>query len=363
MRIGILGTRGIPNHYSGYEQFAEYFSQFMLKKGHDIYVYSSSLHPYQEDNYKGVELIRQKDPEDKLGSFGQFIYDWNCIKDSRNRNFDLLLLLGYTSSSIWGWYLPKKTIIVSNMDGLEWKRTKYNWAVRQFLKFAEYLAIKTSDYYISDSLGIQTYLHKKYGIVSEYIAYGVHTTQEMNPNLFKKLNLETNNYNMLIARMEPENNIETVLDGVVKSQLEQKFIVIGNAKNKFGLKLQKKFEKYPFIKFIGPVYELSSLNYLRENARLYFHGHSVGGTNPSLLEAMASNARICAHNNPFNRSILEEDAFYFQDSDEIALFIKSELTEECEKKKERNRQKVLTKFSWDTINSSYESFFKSCLPS
>jgi len=190
MRIGILGTRGIPNHYSGYEQFAEYFSQYMVRKGHDVSVYSSSLHPYQEKELNGVKLIHRYDPEDKTGTFGQFIYDLNCIRDSRSQNFDLLLVLGYTSSSIWGWLMPKNTVVVSNMDGLEWKRSKYNWAVRQYLKFAEYLAIKTSDYYIADSKGIQSYLTIKYGIFSEYIAYGVHTNQE-----FEKVRIKSSRRN------------------------------------------------------------------------------------------------------------------------------------------------------------------------
>lgn len=363
MRIGILGTRGIPNRYSGYEQFAEYFSQYMVQKGHDVSVYSSSLHSYQESEFQGVKLIHQTDPEDKLGTFGQFIYDLNCIRDSRKQNFDLLLLLGYTSSSVWGWHLPKNTIIVSNMDGLEWKRTKYNWAVRKFLKFAEYLAIKTSDFYIADSKGIQAYLSKKYGITSEYIAYGVHNDQKQDSELFAKLKLKSGKYSMLIARMEPENNIETILDGFEKSSVDQPFIVIGNPENKFGKRLQKKYQSNKNIQFIGPVYNLPALNYLREHARLYFHGHSVGGTNPSLLEAMASRACICAHDNVFNKAILEKEAFYFQTSTDITLLLNAELPENCAGRKDINRKKVLEEFSLDTINSSYESFLESCLPS
>lgn len=361
MRIGILGTRGIPNRYSGYEQFAEYFSQFMVQKGHDVSVYSSSLHSYQNKEFNGVKIIHQKDPEDKLGTFGQFIYDLNCIRDSRKQNFDLLLLLGYTSSSIWGWYLPKHTVIVSNMDGLEWKRSKYNWAVRQFLKFAEYLAIKTSDYYIADSIGIQTYLNKKYKISSKYIAYGVQSEQQFDDSLFTKLNLTSKEYNMLIARMEPENNIETILDAVVQSENSQTFIVIGNPENSFGKRLQKKFMNSSNIKFIGPVYNMGALNYLRNKARLYFHGHSVGGTNPSLLEAMASKACICAHDNPFNRSILKDEAFYFKTSADIAILLKSDYTIKCDSRIENNYKKVIEQFSWDTINSSYETFLESCL--
>ena len=124
MKIGILGTRGVPNYHGGFEQFAEYLSLGLLKRGLDVYVYNSHNHPYQEKIYKGVKIIHKNDPEHKLGTAGQFIYDLNCIRDSRKRNFDIIYQLGYTSSSIWWWLMPKKTIIVTNMDGLEWKRTK-----------------------------------------------------------------------------------------------------------------------------------------------------------------------------------------------------------------------------------------------
>ncbi|MBN2237440.1 MAG: DUF1972 domain-containing protein [Bacteroidales bacterium] len=363
MRIGIVGTRGIPNYYGGYEQFAEYFSQYMVSRGHDITVYSSSLHTFQENQYKGVELIHCYDPEDKLGTFGQFIYDFNCILNSRKQNFDLILQLGYTSSSIWGWLLPKKAVIVSNMDGLEWKRSKYNAAVRYFLRFAEYLAVITSEYFIADSKGIQSYLKEKYKIDSEYIAYGVHSNQQFDSKIYDDLGLENKKYNMLIARMEPENNIETILDGVVISGINEPFIVVGNASNRFGQKMQKKFGKFDHIKFIGPVYDLPSLNFMRNHARLYFHGHSVGGTNPSLLEAMASKACICAHDNKFNRSILEEDGFYFKNAKEITELLQSKETGNCKQMSERNYERVVKYFSWNKINSAYEAFLESCIRS
>ena len=161
MKLAILGTRGIPNYHGGFEQFAEYFSVHMAQKGHDVYVYNSHSHPYQEKEYNGVSILHQKDPENKLGTFGQFIYDFNCIKDARSRNFDVILQLGYTSSSIWGRFLPSASVIVTNMDGLEWKRSKYSKPVRRFLKVAERLAIDTSDYLVSDSVGIQKYIEEK----------------------------------------------------------------------------------------------------------------------------------------------------------------------------------------------------------
>ncbi len=242
MKIGILGTRGIPNYHGGFEQFAEFFSVFLKEKGHDVYVYSSNNHPYKKEDYKEVHLIHCKDPEDKIGTPGQFIYDLNCIRDSRKRNFDILLQLGYTSNSVWHRWLPKKAIIITNMDGLEWKRTKYSKNVRRFLKYAESLAVKSSDYLIADSLGIQNYLKKTYNVPSTYIAYGSFLFSNSNDFILSKYNLKPHDYNMLIARLEPENNIETILDGAVKAQNDIPFLVIGKHRvNKYGAYLKEKF--------------------------------------------------------------------------------------------------------------------------
>ncbi len=143
MKIAIIGTRGIPNHYGGFEQFAEYLSLGLVEKGHMVTVYNSHTHPYQGNDWNGVKIIHCKDPEDKLGTIGQFVYDYNCIRDTRKRNYDIILQLGYTSSSVWGRLLPrKKSIITTNMDGLEWKRTKYSQKVQKFLQYAEKLGVK-----------------------------------------------------------------------------------------------------------------------------------------------------------------------------------------------------------------------------
>ena len=132
LRIAILGIRGIPNYYGGFEHIAGHLAAALVDKGHDVTVYSSSKHPYRDKEWNGVKLKHCYDPEDKLGTAGQFIYDLNCILDVGKRNMDVILQLGYTSSTVWGWLLPKKSIVTTNMDGLEWKRTKYSNKVKKF---------------------------------------------------------------------------------------------------------------------------------------------------------------------------------------------------------------------------------------
>ncbi len=360
MKIAILGTRGIPNNHGGFEQFAEFLSEFLAKKGHDVYVYNSHTHPYQKKVWNGVNIIHRYDPEDRIGTVGQFIYDFNCIINIRKSNYDIVLQLGYTSSSVWGKLLNNKSIIVTNMDGLEWKRSKYSKPVQKFLKYAERLAIKTSDFLVADSKGIQSYLKDKYHKPSEYIAYGANVFIKPSKNILKEYNVIKQNYNLLIARLEPENNIETILDGVEKSKNSTPFLVIGKHETKYGRYLINKFKNNDNIRFLGGIYNQDHLNNLRYFSNLYFHGHSVGGTNPSLLEAMASNALIVANENIFNKSILGNDALYFNNAIEIVEHL-SKHKDDYLDLVENNINKIFDQYAWNIINSQYEKFLKRCL--
>lgn len=361
MKIGILGTRGVPNYYGGFEQFAEYFSVFLADKGHEVFVYNSHNHPFQEKNFKGVSIIHCYDPEFKIGTAGQFIYDLNCILDARKRNFDIILQLGYTSSSVWYSLHPKNAIVVTNMDGLEWKRTKYNKLTQRLLKYAEKHAIQKSNFLISDSKGIQEYIKKEYNKESTYIAYGAHLFTDCNVEILNKYNLEEGSYNMIMARFEPENNIEMVLDGVALSNSKEPIIVIGNYKTKYGQFLVNKFKNHPSIRFLGAIYDINDLNNLRYFSNIYFHGHTVGGTNPSLLEAMSSKALIAAHNNSFNKGVLSENAFYFSNIDEVKKILKTVKKNDNLQFIQNNFEAIEKRFNWKIINEQYLQFFKNSL--
>lgn len=357
MRIAIIGTRGIPNHYGGFEQCAEYLALGLIKRGFNVVVYNSHNHPYQEKNWNGVEIVHCYDPENKLGTAGQFIYDLNCILDVRKKQFDVILQLGYTSGSIWGRLLPKDAVVTTNMDGLEWKRTKYSGRVRKFLLYAEQLGVKFSDHLISDSIGIQDYLKEKYNKDSTFIAYGASLFNEPNDNVLKEYTLQPYQYDMLIARLEPENSIELILDGVVAAKTNRPFLVVGKHETSYGEYLKQKFVGFQEIKFIGGIYSIEILNNLRYYSNLYFHGHTVGGTNPSLLEAMASNALICANENPFNRYILEEDAIYFKDYLDVKKHLLNVDVSFHQGMINRNRDKITNRYDWEIIVDQYASHF------
>lgn len=360
MKIAILGTRGIPNYYGGFEQFAEFFSVYLVEKGHEVYVYNSHNHPFQEKSFKGVNIIHQYDPEHIIGTFGQFIYDFNCIMDSRKRDFDIILQLGYTSNSVWHFLLPKKSIIITNMDGLEWKRTKYFKLVQKGLQYAEKLAVNSSDALISDSLGIQKFLKGKYKKESTYITYGAYPFSNPDENILNEYKVEKDNYNMIMARFEPENNIEMVLEGVAMNEDKMPILVIGKHQTKYGDYLKNKFKEHPNILFIGGLYNLEHLNNLRYFSNLYFHGHSVGGTNPSLLEAMASKALVVAHNNDFNKGILKENSFYFSNPSEVKNILNTIKKNDNLQLVQNNFDAIVNEFNWEKINGEYLQLFKEC---
>lgn len=362
MKIAILGTRGVPNYYGGFEQFAEFFSVYLANKGHEVYCYNSHNHPFQEKTFNGVHIIHQHDPEYKYGTFGQFIYDYNCIIDARKRDFDIILQLGYTSNSIWFFLMPKKAINIINMDGLEWKRSKYSWPVQQFLKVAEWLAAKSGDYLVADSIGIQSFLKKKYKKESTYIAYGAHLFDSPNDDVLKQYQVEPGNYNMIMARFEPENNLDMVLEGVALNNEDQTpILVIGKHETKYGVYLKDKFKNNSNIRFIGGVYNLEHLNNLRYYSNLYFHGHSVGGTNPSLLEAMASQALIIAHNNDFNKGVLKENAYYFSNPSEVKKILNTIKKSDNLHFIKNNYQAIANDFNWEKINGDYLQLFEKCM--
>ncbi|MBS1563050.1 MAG: DUF1972 domain-containing protein [Bacteroidetes bacterium] len=358
MKIGILGTRGIPNAYGGFEQFAQYLARGLFQKGHEVFVYNSDKHPYQEKTWHGIQLIHCKDPEESIGSAGQFIYDYNCLRDARRRRFDILLQLGYTSNSIWHRWWPRgETVNVVNMDGLEWMRSKYGPLTQRFLQTAEKWAANKGDVLIADSIGIRDYLSEKYGKKSIYIPYGAEIPEGYDPSVLSTWGLEPGKYFLLVARMEPENNIEMIIRGYLASSMPYPLVLVGNPGNKFGSRLAETYRN-DNVRFIGAVYDQDRINNLRHYSALYFHGHSVGGTNPSLLEAMACGCNIAAHGNVFNKAILTDCADYFSAYGDIAAIIDRTAGKTVtDDRRERNMEKIKTLFNWETVIDQYEDVF------
>lgn len=353
LRIGILGTRGIPNQYGGFEQCAQYLAEGLAGKGHDVTVYNSSLHPYRQSRWNGVTIVHARDHEDRLGTSGQFLYDLNCILDARKRAFDVIIQLGYTSSSIWFWLWPARARHVVNMDGLEYKRSKYSPAVRQFLRWAERLATYRANLLVADNPAIETYLRHKYRVAIRMISYGASLPGLIDEGIIGRLGLKPRAYHLAIARIEPENHIRELVEAHMAAREPVPLVIVGGTTTKLAVELMG--QKPQGIIFTGALYDKPALDALRKHTLIYFHGHSVGGTNPSLLEAMACGCIICAHDNPFNRSVLEDNACYFNGSDELIEVMKHPPAEDLTRKwRAGNLEKLEQKHQWPVIVEAYE---------
>jgi len=356
-KISIIGTRGIPNHHGGFEQFAEIASQ-ELSKHFDITVYNSSEHNYKDSTYNNVNISHKWCKEKFIGASAHFIYDFLCLKDSLEKKNDIIIALGYGTLALSLLILKSKTSsIVVNMDGMEWQRKDISWIKKYLLIWSEKLVIKKADFIISDAIPIQKYYMQNFNKDTFYLPYGASIFKENNKEYISKLKLKEKMYFLLIARFDPSNNIEEILKGYRNSKQTYKLIIVGNYNNRYGLRIKKKY-KSESIKFLGPIYNTKILNNLRFYSKLYFHGHSVGGTPPSLLEAMSCSAPIVAHDNIYNRDILESNAKYFKTSNDIEKIInKIDIKYNFFSNAiDNNLLKIRKKYLWEDINSSLINF-------
>ena len=368
MKIAFVSTRGIPNNYGGFEQFAEYISVGLAQRGHDITVYSPHYHPYQDNEYKGVKIKHIYSPELWMsGSVGSFFYDYACLKDAlRTENFDIIYEAGYTS--IIPAYIRfnvkniRRPIFTTNMDGLEYKRTKFNKWVQKFVFWEERMAVKHSHYLIADNMGIKDYYKEKYGKESKFLAYGANIYDNYSEKYLKDYDLKAGEYLLLVARLEPENNIDMAIEGYIRSEQYGKIplLVVGKTNTPYGKYLVKTYGKHECVRFMGGIYDFDKLNSIRHYSYAYFHGHSVGGTNPSLLEAMASDCFILSHDNIFNRSVLGDNAVYYSNTEQVVEILNNLDATVAQYKKlytERNLEVIRKEYSWEKLVDEHEKYF------
>ncbi|MDE5678609.1 DUF1972 domain-containing protein [Phocaeicola sp.] len=369
MKIAFISTRGIPNNYGGFEQFAEYISVGLAKRGHEVTVYSPHFHPYKEKFYNGVRIKHIYSPETWMGSsVGSFFYDFFSLRDALKREkFDIIYEAGYTSIvPAYIWFDVKnikRPVFTTNMDGLEYKRTKFNKWVQKFLFWEERTAVRYSHYLIADNMGIYDYYKEKYGKESKFLAYGADIHDDHDPELLKEFGLEPDNFYLLVARLEPENNIVMAIDGYLASEENGRkpLVIVGKTNTSHGKELVARYATEKSVRFVGGIYDFKKLDSMRKFSYAYFHGHSVGGTNPSLLEAMASGCFILANDNLFNRAVLKDNAEYYGTSAEVAELLNTMASlAVCDKERfiAANLEKIRTEYSWKHLVDEHEKYFK-----
>jgi glycosyltransferase involved in cell wall biosynthesis len=353
LSIGFIGTRGIPNEYGGYEAAVQELAPRLAAKGHDVTVYCSNSQKSRFKEWNGVRLIYSYDPEKYIGSAGQFVYDLISNIKSRKQNHDVIFHMGYTSDSALHRFWSKNAFHITNMDGLEWKRTKYSNRARKFLAYAEKLAAFKSDLLIADNKGVEGYLVEKYPANVFQIAYGVEIPTSFDKNHLVEYNVSPGSFDLVIARIVPENNIEYIIKAKLSSNDEQPLLIIGNHTTHRD-ELMNKYSKSKKVIFNDGNFNREVLDSLRHYSRYYIHGHSVGGTNPSLLEAMAAKSRIIAHENQFNRNVLLDGGLYFENDEQLMEYFNRPSVLVTDEDIQHNIENVKSSYNWGLITYKYE---------
>jgi len=353
MRLGILGTRGIPARYGGFETFAEQLAIRLVERGHDVTVFCEAADNGSE-RYKGVNLrhVRTRD----LGPLSTVMYDAACLWHARS-DFDVIYMLGYGSSAlcwvprIWG------TKLWINMDGLEWTRGKWGPIARWYLRWAEAIAMWTPNRIIADAAGIKANLQSRHHRLPpcDVIPYGCEIVSSARPEELNSFGLEPGSYYLVVCRFEPENHIKEIIEGFLDSNTQTRLVLVGDHAGKSAYAQSLVRYKSDRLLFTGPVYDASGIQALRYFCRAYLHGHSVGGTNPSLLEAMGCGNVVIANDNPFNREVLGGSGLFFSSSNEVSACIDSVDCDEADiaKMKVTVVERVRQLYTWDLITDYY----------
>ena len=355
-KIAIIGTVGIPAKYGGFESLAEYLTKYLAGQ-YDITVFCSSK------SYPGLPATYNKAHLNyiPLNANGVQSIPYDILSIIKAINFaDTLLILGVSGCIA----LPlvrifsRKKIIV-NIDGLEWKREKWNILAKRFLKFSERMAVKYADTVIADNSVIQTYVKDEYGVRCELIAYGADHVKKLplgneTKKIYPFLNHE---YAFKVCRIEPENNIHIILDGFSLEPVLP-LVIIGNWDNsEYGRNLRLQYEHHDDLHLLDPVYDQNKLNQIRSNCSLYVHGHSAGGTNPSLVEAMFLGLPIFAYDVNYNRETTENAAIYFNDSKSLLELLKNKDSKELKKTGGKLEEVARRRYNWETLSEKYAVLF------
>jgi len=361
-KVAVIGTVGIPAGYGGFETLTEHLVE-QLSDRFAFTVYCSKKKYTAEQRvktYKGARLVYLPFQANGIQSI---VYDCCSILHALFYA-DVLLILGVPGGILLPFVklFTRKKIVVS-IDGIEWKRSKWSKIARWYLFAAEWLAVKFSHADIADNESIQDYTAIRYKTLSNIIEYGAdHTMRRIATEEDKnKYTFLRDNYAFKVCRIEPENNIHIVLEAFAEMP-GYKLVMVGNWDNSiYGQQLKTKYSGYKNIFLIDPVYDQRTIDLLRSNATVYVHGHSAGGTNPSLVEAMHLQLPVVAYNVSYNRTTTEGKAFYFKTSNELVNILKN-----CTAGKLRENAEVMyriasTRYTWPVIASKYEHLIKTVL--
>jgi len=356
--IAVIGTAGIPSKYGGFETLTHNLVG-ELKDKHNFRVYCSS-HNYPKNNrvssFNGAELVYLPF---KANGAQSIVYDIVSIFHSLFFA-DTLLILGVPGCAILPFirFFTRKHIIV-NIDGLEWKREKWNKLAKAVLRFSEFMAVKFAHVTIADNKGIQEHVEAEYGKVAKLIEYGADHAKKtkLSKDVLAKYPFLSHSYAFKVCRIEPENKVHLILKAF--SELRSKhLVIIGNWDvSAYGKELKKTYANFTNIHLLDPIYEQKILDSIRGNCYVYIHGHSAGGTNPSLVEAMNLALPVIAYGVNYNRYTTENCALYFDDEQELKKLMINTRFEQYAEISEKMQRIAQYRYTWARVANMYNRCF------
>lgn len=347
-QLSIIGTVGVPACYGGFESLVENLLDYIPDTIQTRVYCSGKVYKNRLKNYKNAEL---KYLPLSANGISSVLYD--VISIYLSRRSEILLVLGVSGCIFLPILRPFiKGKIITNIDGIEWKRKKWNGFAKKILHLSENFAVRYSDIAIGDNKGIVDYIREEYCYSAELIEYGadhvsyIDKTPFLNTYSFLKYQ-----YAVSVCRIEPENNIDIILDAFenVKSI---KLVIVGNWENSdYGIEIRNKYIGNENIYLLNPIYDIERINMIRSNGMIYIHGHSAGGTNPSLVEAMNAHLPVFAYDCIYNRETTEEKAFYWSNSIELRELITN--LPNYEENKKNMKEIAQRRYSWSRISEKY----------
>lgn len=360
LKLAIIGSAGVPARYGGFETLADQLGS-RLGNLFRTHIYCSRKQYRRDERTRFYNQVRLHYLPFSANGIQSIFYDIFSINHAL-LYADVLLVLGISGGLIFPflrWFTRKKIIV--HVDGMEWKRGKWKFPARKMLKISESIAVKYAHDVITDNIAIRDYILTEYNRTGHLIRYGADHVISLPPDreaekkfsFLRSGNPDSPGYTFTVCRIEPENNIHMILEAYRKVQTRT-IVVAGNWESSpYGRKLRERFLKYENMFLVDPIYDQKRLDMLRSNCAVYIHGHSSGGTNPSLAEAMYLGLPIMAHKNEYNLSTTENQAVYFSNSDELVEIIENTSHEEFSSTGKKMDKIAKQKFIWKDVVASY----------
>jgi len=354
LTIAMIGTRGVPATYGGFETAVEEIGRRLVDRGHKVIVYCRNPKQTMKE-YRGIHLVNL--PVLRRKSLETLTHTTFSVAHAVIWRPDLVFLFNAANAPLLpvlkGFHIP----VAVHVDGIEWKRAKWQGAGRHYYRWAERTCAKSGLDIIADSRGIVAHLRHEYSVESHFIPYGAPILQVEKSRLIEH-SLESRKYHLVVARFEPENHVLEIIRGFVASDASYNLVVVGGApySAEYEIQVREAAKNDPRIQFIGGLFDQDMLDQLYGNAASYLHGHSVGGTNPSLLRALGAGTNSIAFDVAFNREVAGEDGKYFttpEDLGPILLHAESN-PEEWHARGLRMRERMSELYCWEEVTDGYE---------